>query len=447
MVADMSITRPRSEEIYRKSCKIAPGGVNSPVRAFKGLDVDPLIVEKGDGSIIEDVDGNRYIDYCLGWGCLIHGHNPPFVISAIQKQLAKGLSFGIATEIEADFAEMVVDLVPSIEMIRFVSSGTEATMSAIRLARGVTGKPAIVKFEGHYHGHSDGLLIKAGSGVTKLPESSSQGVPFDYVKHTICLSFNDFDLCRKVLRERDDIACVILEPITANMGVVMPEPGFLAMLREETAKKGILLIFDEVVTGFRHCLGGAQELFDIDPDLTCLGKVIGGGFPAAAYGGKKRYMEQMAPLGNVYQAGTLSGFPPAMAAGRASLQALTRPGFYEELEEKSARLLAPIRQCIEQHDLPVTLQAKGSMITLYFGVGKVQCYQDLKGVDVKAFRDFFAFMLERGIYLPPSHVEAWFVSSAHTNEQIDYTAQTIVEFLEGYSNRSRLLISSGSASS
>lgn len=426
------LKRLRSEEIYEKSCKTIPGGVNSPVRAFKGLNVDPLIVEKGRGAIIEDVDGHSYIDYCCGWGALIHGHNPPFIVEAAKKQLEKGLSFGIATRIESEMAELVVQHVPSIEMVRFVSSGTEATMSALRLARAATGKPAIVKFEGHYHGHSDGLLIKAGSGVSKLPEASSQGVPSDFVKHTICLPFNDFAICRQVLRERKDIAAVILEPITANMGIATPEPGFLEMLREETMRAGILLIFDEVVTGFRHGLGGAQEMFSIDPDLTCLGKIIGGGFPAAAYGGKKRWMEMMAPLGNVYQAGTLSGFPVAMAAGKVAIKVLERPNFYSELEEKAIRLTAPIQEFIEKYHLPLSLKVVGSMITLFFGVQQVRNYQDLKALDPIAFREFFAFMLARGIYLPPSQVEAWFISSAHSYEQLDFTASTVVEFLRNY---------------
>jgi glutamate-1-semialdehyde 2,1-aminomutase len=422
--------RGRSQEVYEKSCTFIPGGVNSPVRAFKGLGVEPLIIEKGKGAFIEDLDGNSYIDYCCGWGALIHGHNPPFVVEAAKKQLEKGLSFGIATRIELEMAELVVRHVPSIEMVRFVSSGTEATMSAIRLARAATGKPTIVKFEGHYHGHSDGLLIKAGSGVSKLPESSSQGVPSDFVKHTLCLPFNDFALCRQVLQERKDIAAVILEPITANMGVVLPEPGFLEMLREETTKAGVLLIFDEVVTGFRLGLGGVQTLYGIDPDLTCLGKVIGGGFPAAAFGGKKQWMEMMAPLGNVYQAGTLSGFPVAMAAGKMAVKALERPSFYDELEEKAKRFIEPIEEHIAKKRLPVSLQSAGTMITLFFGEGRVKSYQDLKSLDPVAFKKFFAFLFSRGIYLPPSQVEAWFISSAHTFDQLDYTASMIIEALD-----------------
>lgn len=418
--------------IFRKACDIIPGGVNSPVRAFKGLNVEALVIEKGEGSTIEDVDGNRYIDYCGSWGALIHGHNPAFVIEAAQNQLSKGCSFGIASAIEAEMAERIVSHLPSVEMLRFVSSGTEATMSAIRLARAATGRPTIIKFEGHYHGHSDCLLIKAGSGVANLPESSSKGVPSDFVKYTICLPFNDFETCRKVLRERDDIAAVLLEPITANMGVVLPEPGFLEMLREETAKAGALLIFDEVVTGFRLGLGGVQGLYGIDPDLTCLGKIIGGGFPAAAYGGKKQWMQLMAPLGAVYQAGTLSGFPVAMAAGNAAIKALRKPEFYEELEAKTLRLVEPIQQFIREQELPAALQQIGSMLTLYFGVSEVKTYTDLKGLDAKAFREFFAHMLEQGIYIPPSQVEAWFVSAAHSELEIDRTASAVIEFLRNY---------------
>ncbi|MBS3904243.1 MAG: glutamate-1-semialdehyde 2,1-aminomutase [Simkania sp.] len=428
----MSLRRPRSEVNFLEASTLIPGGVNSPVRAFKGLGVDPLVVEKGEGAIIEDVDGNCYIDYCNSWGALIHGHNAENIVEAAQTQLAKGSSFGITTAVETEIARRIIGHIPSIDMLRFVSSGTEATMSAIRLARAATGKSTIVKFEGHYHGHSDCLLIKAGSGVAQLPESSSLGVPPAFVQYTRCLPFNDFDACRKLLQENHDIAAVLLEPVTANMGVVVPKPGFLEMLREETSKRGILLIFDEVVTGFRLGLHGAQGLFNIDPDLTCLGKIIGGGFPAAAYGGKKQWMELVAPLGGVYQAGTLSGFPVAMAAGNAALAALERPGFYEELQEKTERLAQPIQQYIHEQALPVALQKIGSMFTLYFGVNKVETYGDLKGLDVQAFRLFFAFMLEQGIYIPPSQVEAWFISSAHSEKEIDRTAKAVVGFLREY---------------
>lgn len=420
--------RPRSQAIYQKACEVIPGGVNSPVRSFKGLGDLPLIVEKGKGALIEDVDGHGYIDYCCSWGSLIHGHNPDFLIHSVKKQLEKGLSFGIATQIELEIAEKIVDLLPSVEMVRFVSSGTEAVMSAIRLARAVTGKPVVIKFEGHYHGHSDSLLIKAGSGVAKLPEASSLGVTSEMVKQTLCLPFNDFEACQAVLRTRRDIAAVLLEPVTANMGVILPEKGFLQMLREETAKAGALLIFDEVVTGFRLGVQGAQGLFGIDPDLTCLGKIIGGGFPAAAYGGKKKYMQHMAPLGNVYQAGTLSGFPLAMAAGKAAIEEVEKKGFFEELENKTKRLVDPIKKLIEERSLPVAVHSIGSMITLFFGVKGAKSYSDLKGLDPQAFKDFYHHLLERGIYLPPSQMEAWFISSAHTNEQLDYTAKTILEY-------------------
>jgi len=428
----MSKRRPRAQAIYEKATQVIPGGVNSPVRAFKGLGVDPMIVEKGKGALIEDADGNVYIDYCCSWGALIHGHNPDFLIKEVKQQLENGLSFGISTEIEMEIATKIVNILPSVEMVRFVSSGTEAVMSATRLARAVTGKPVIIKFEGHYHGHSDCLLIKAGSGVAKLPEASSQGVTFDMVKQTLCLPFNDFESCRNVLRNRQDIAAVLLEPVTANMGVVLPESGFLEMLREETEKCGALLIFDEVVTGFRLGLQGAQGYFGIDPDLTCLGKVIGGGFPAAAYGGKKRWMQAMAPLGNVYQAGTLSGFPLAMAAGIAAIEGVERPGFYRNLEALTKRLVEPIEAYVKDHSLPVAVRSLGSMVTLFFGVEEVKSYSDLKELDPVAFKAFFAHMLERGIYLPPSQVEAWFVSSAHTKEQIDQTVDAVLDFLKNY---------------
>lgn len=413
----MNKKRVQSKAIYQKACQLIPGGVNSPVRAFKELGIDPIIVDKGKGALIEDVDGNTYIDYCCGWGALIHGHNPDFLIDAVKNQLNKGLSFGIATQIEMELASKVVSLVPSIEKVRFVSSGTESVMSAIRLARAATGKPAIVKFEGHYHGHSDSLLIKSGSGVSLLPEASSQGIPADLVKQTLCLPFNDFNACQALLRSRDDIAAVLLEPVTANMGVVLPKPGFLEMLREETEKNGSLLIFDEVVTGFRLGISGAQGLFGIDPDLTCLGKVLGGGFPAAAYGGPAHLMDRVAPLGNVYQAGTLSGFPLAMAAGLAAIEELEIPGFFGRLEKKTQRLVGPIQRAIEEHQLPASLCSMGSMITLFFS-------------EPLMFREFFVHMLERGIYLPPSQMESWFVSSAHTDEQIDFTVQAVLEFFD-----------------
>jgi glutamate-1-semialdehyde 2,1-aminomutase len=427
----MQKRRPRSKEIYDAASKVIPGGVNSPVRAFKGLN-DPLIVERAKGSVLVDADGNEYIDYCCGWGALLHGHNPDFLVQAMKRQFEKGLSFGISTQIEGEIAELIVNALPSMEMIRFVSSGTEAVMSAIRLARGVTGRPAIVKFEGHYHGHSDSLLVKAGSSVAELPQASSQGVPSDIIKHTLCLPFNDFESCRNVLRTRRDIAGVILEPVTANMGVVLPEDGFLEMLREETRRAGALLIFDEVVTGFRLGFTCAQGLFGIDPDLTCLGKIIGGGFPAAAFGGKREFMQHMAPLGNVYQAGTLSGFPVAMAAGIAALQELQKPGFFEHLEAMTKRLVDPIKQYVKKHSLPVFVNSCGSMMTLFFGVESVKSYSDLKNLDKEIFKAFFAHMLDRGIYLPPSQYEAWFVSSAHAPEQIDYTRDAILAILENF---------------
>jgi glutamate-1-semialdehyde 2,1-aminomutase len=426
----MDKRRPRSETIYERAKQIIPGGVNSPVRALKGFGILPVIVERGHGAIIEDVDGNQYIDYCCGWGALIHGHNPGFIVEALQTQLKKGSSFGITTEIEVEIAEKVVALLPSIEMIRFVSSGTEALMSAIRLAKTATGRSTILKFEGHYHGHSDALLIRAGSGVSTLPNSTSQGIASAVQHGTLSLPFNDFAACRRVLRSRQDIAAVVLEPVTANMGVVLPERGFLEMLREETLTSGALLIFDEVVTGFRLGLQGAQGLFGITPDLTCLGKVVGGGFPAAAYGGKKKWMEYVAPLGKMYQAGTLSGFPLAMAAGKAAITGLEEPEFFIKLAEMARRLVTPIRASIQRKRIPVAVTQIGSMLTIFFGKDAVTTYADLQDLDQTAFVNFFCHMLARGIYLPPAQSESWFLSAAHTAEQIDQTVAGILEFFD-----------------
>lgn len=436
-MATLTLDRQQSDKIYQRSTKVIPGGVNSPVRAFYGLDVVPLIVERGEGDTIWDVDGNAYIDYCCSWGSLILGHAHPRIVEATKQQIMKGSSFGIATELEMEIAETVAQRVPSIDMVRFVSSGTEATMSALRLARGYTGRDIIVKFNGNYHGHSDCLLAKAGSGVSVLEESSSAGVPFDIVKMTASLPYNDVALVREFLRRHaDDVAAVILEPIAGNMGTIPASKEFLEMLREETEKIGAVLIFDEVICGFRVHFAGAQALFGITPDLTCLGKIVGGGYPAAAFGGKKEIMETIAPLGPVYQAGTLSGNPVAMCAGLHTLWETAKEGFYEELQRKTDLLLDPIAAFIEERELPVVLHRIGSMFTLFFGVEKVERREDLDNFDDALFPRFFSYLLERGIYFAPSPFEACFVSIAHSDEHLHHTRETILEFLrENFSLR------------
>lgn len=424
------LTCHSSEEIYLRSAECMPGGVNSPVRAWTRMQRHPLVIQKGKGDKIWDVEGRSYIDYCMGWGSLILGHAPESSVRAAIAQIERGSSFGMATPYELDLAEKIKQHIPSIEKIRFVSSGTEATMSAIRLARGFTGKLAVVKFSGHYHGHSDALLVDAGSGVSHLPRATSAGIPSAVIQNTVSLPFNELELCRAYLRERNDIAAIILEPIAGNMGVIPAENAFIHMLREEATRLGAVLILDEVITGFRVGLGGAQAHYGIVPDLTCLGKIIGGGFPAAAFGGRKEIMDYIAPIGPVYQAGTLSGNPVAMCAGYTTLVELEQPGFYAELERKTKLLTDPIEYWLEQHCFPGTLTRVGSMFTLFFGPTQVQCAEDLKTLSNEQFRDFFLYLLERGIYSPPAAQEAWFVSMNHTEDHLLYTKDVILSFLE-----------------
>lgn len=426
----MITARPKSDEIYAASLERMPGGVNSPVRAFKGFDMTPMIVERGKADTIWDADGNAYIDYCLSWGPLILGHAHPSVVKRACEQMERGSSFGIATPYEFLLAEKINRHLPSMEKLRFVSSGSEATMSAIRLARGYSGRNTLVKFSGHYHGHSDCLLIQAGSGVTHLPQATSKGIPDAVIQHTVCLPFNDLNTCRNFIRNHPDIAAVILEPVAGNMGVVPAEQEFIDMLREETIATGALLIFDEVITGFRVGLKGAQEYYRIKPDLTCLGKVIGGGYPVAAFGGRKEVMDLIAPLGAVYQGGTLSGNPVAMCAGLETLSHIEKPGFYEDLEKKTRLLTDPIEHYLEQNNVPALLTRVGSMFTLFFGVTEVKGREDLAQLDEAKFKAFFQYLFERGIYVPPSAYEAWFVSSAHTEENLLYTRDTILAFLK-----------------
>jgi len=413
-----------SQKLFRQALTRIPGGVNSPVRACKSVGRTPVFIERADGAYLDDVDGNRYIDYVGSWGPMILGHRHPAVISAIESVLSRGTSFGAPIDLEIRLAELVIEAVPSIEMVRMVNSGTEATMSAIRLARGVTGRDTVVKFDGCYHGHADSLLVEAGSGVATLSIPGSPGVPESFVAHTRSLPYNDIQRFRTVMEsEGDRIACVIVEPVAGNMGCVPPVDGFLRTLRELTEKTGSLLIFDEVITGFRVAFGGAQELYGILPDLTTLGKIIGGGLPVGAYGGKRDIMEQVAPQGSVYQAGTLSGNPVAMAAGIATLTELKRPGFYEALSEKSTRLLKGLQKAAEDAGVAVSGAAVGSILGLFFTDKAVRNFDDAKTSDLQRFSNYYCGMLERGIYLAPSQFESMFASSAHTIEDIDRTIE------------------------
>lgn len=410
----------RSAELFAKARRLIPGGVNSPVRACKSVGCDPLFVHKAQGCLITDVDGNEFIDMVSSWGPMILGHAHPEVVAAIAETAALGTSFGAPSPLEVELADLVCAALPSLERVRFVNSGTEATMSAVRLARGATGRNVIVKFDGCYHGHADSFLVKAGSGVITLGIPGSPGVPEDIVKNTVSIPYNDITTFKKTLAERGrEIACVIVEPVAGNMGVVLPEPGFLETLREETAKHGILLVFDEVITGFRLGLGGAQECFGILPDLTCLGKIIGGGLPVAAYGGRKDLMDQVAPEGPVYQAGTLSGNPLAMAAGIAMLKILGRPGFYEALEVKSARLAEALEKIARNSGVSATLNRIGSMMTCFFTSGPVRDYATAMTANTELYARHYRNMLAGGVWLAPSQFEAFFLSAAHEEEHLD----------------------------
>jgi glutamate-1-semialdehyde 2,1-aminomutase len=407
----------KSEELFRRAEQIIPGGVNSPVRAFRGVGGNPPFIARGEGSHIFDVDGNEYIDYVGSWGPLLLGHRHPAILSALEKALSLGTSFGAPTEQEVEMAAAICDAVPSIEMVRLVNSGTEATMAAIRVARGFTGRDLIVKFEGCYHGHVDSLLVKAGSGLATLGIADTQGVPKAFCDTTIALPYNAAQAVVDAFRTHGArIAAVIVEPVVGNMGCVPPQAGYLEALREITSRHGALLIFDEVMTGFRVAYGGAQQLFGISPDLTTLGKVIGGGLPVGAYGGRKDIMRKVAPAGPVYQAGTLSGNPLAVAAGLAMLRYLkAHPEVYRQLETHAAALCAAAPQ-------GVTVNRTGSMFTFFFTSGPVTDYESAKRSDTARFGRFFRAMLERGIYLAPSQFEAAFVSAAHTEEDIRRTA-------------------------
>lgn len=413
---------PRSYRLFQRAREVIPGGVNSPVRAGKAVAQDPLFIEKGDGCRIYDVEGKEYIDYVCSWGPLILGHRHPEVIKAIQDVLARGVSFGAPVDLEVELAEMIVEAVDSVEMVRMVNSGTEATMSAVRAARAYTGRDLIVKFDGCYHGHADHLLVAAGSGVATLNIPGSPGVPDAVVAHTLSLPYNDIGAFESLMKEKgDQIAAVIVEPVAGNMGMVAPEPGFLEALRRETEKCGAVLIFDEVMCGFRVAWGGAQRLYGVNADLSCFGKIVGGGMPVGAYGGKKEIMEQIAPQGPVYQAGTLSGNPLAMAAGIATLKQLQKPGFYQALEENSARLAEGLGRIAQRLGVEVTLNRVGSMMGMFFTPGPVRNFEEAKTSDTDRFAAYYRAMLEKGIYLAPSQFEAVFLSAAHETADIDAT--------------------------
>ncbi|MDP9015096.1 MAG: glutamate-1-semialdehyde 2,1-aminomutase [Pseudomonadota bacterium] len=409
--------------LYQEACKYIPGGVNSPVRAFRGVGGEPVFFKKASGSHAIAADGRRFIDYVGSWGPMILGHAHPRVIAAVQGAAADGLSFGAPTELETALARRVVELLPSVELVRFVSSGTEATMSAIRLARGFTGRDTIVKFEGCYHGHSDSLLIKAGSGALTLGVPTSPGVPMALAAHTVTLDYNDADQVREVFRRiGEQIACIIVEPVAGNMNCVPPAPGFLQTLREECDRAGAVLIFDEVMTGFRVALGGAQQLYGVRPDLTTLGKIIGGGMPVGAFGGRRDIMERLAPLGPIYQAGTLSGNPVAMAAGLTTLELIAEPGFHQRLEASTAALMHRLAAAAGDADIPFATNHVCGMFGLFFTrERKVDTFAKVMACDVERFRRFFHAMLDAGIYLAPSAFEAGFLSAAHSAEDIDAT--------------------------
>lgn len=414
----------KSQQLFQRAQIHIPGGVNSPVRAFKAVGGTPPFIVKADGPYLYDADGKRYIDYVQSWGPMVLGHNHPKIRQAVIDAAQNGLSFGAPTEAEVDIAELVSKLVPSMQMLRMVNSGTEATMSAIRLARGYTGRDKILKFEGCYHGHADALLVKAGSGALTFGVPSSPGIPADFAKHTLTVEFNNLESVKQAFAQHpQDIACIIVEPVCGNMNCIPPVDGFLAGLREICSQYGALLIFDEVMTGFRVALGGAQEKYQIDPDLTCLGKVLGGGMPVGAFGGKKEIMQHIAPTGPVYQAGTLSGNPVAMAAGLASLTQIQRPGLYAQLSEATQTLANGFKHLADKHGIAMSVNYVGSMFGLFFtDVEKVTNYQQATSCNSEQFNHFYHAMLAKGVYLAPASYEAGFVSSAHGP---DIIAQTL----------------------
>lgn len=425
----------KSEILYREAMAFMPGGVNSPVRAFNGVGGTPLFIEKANGAYIYDVDEKAYIDYVGSWGPMILGHNDPDVANAVINAVRNGLSYGAPTEIETKMANLVTQLIPSIEMLRMVNSGTEATMSAIRLARGYTGRDKIIKFEGCYHGHADYLLVKAGSGALTFGHPTSPGVPEDFVKHTLVCDYNDLESVKKQFEQYpNEIAAIIIEPVAGNMNCVPAKKSFLQGLRSLCDTYGALLIIDEVMTGFRVALGGAQEYYDLVPDLTCLGKIIGGGMPVGAFGGRAEIMQQLAPTGPIYQAGTLSGNPVAMAAGYATLTKLMDVGIYSELEEKTASLINGLYAEAKRYNIPFVVNHAGGMFGFFFtNALEVSSYKDVMNCDVELFKKFYHHMLAEGVYFAPSAFEAGFMSLMHTDKEIDHTIDAASRFFKNIS--------------
>ncbi len=413
----------KSEELFAEAQRLIPGGVNSPVRAFTGVGGVPLFIEHADGAYLYDADGKKYIDYVGSWGPMVLGHNNDGIRQAVIEAAQRGLSFGAPTEMEVTMAQLVCKLVPSMEMVRMVNSGTEATMSAIRLARGFTGRDKIIKFEGCYHGHADHLLVKAGSGALTLGQPNSPGVPADFAKHTLTCTYNDLDSVRAAFEQYPQaIAAIIVEPVAGNMNCIPPQPEFLPGLRTLCDEFGALLIIDEVMTGFRVALGGAQEYYNVKPDLTCLGKIIGGGMPVGAFGRRREVMEALAPTGPVYQAGTLSGNPVAMAAGYACLTQIAQPGMHDKLNRLTSQLAQGLLDAAKQENIPVVVNQVGGMFGLFFtDADSVTCYKDVTQCDVERFKRFFHLMLEEGVYFAPSAFEAGFMSLAHSAEDIQHT--------------------------
>ena len=420
-----------SSQLYAKAQKVMPGGVNSPVRAFNAVGGEPLFIKSAKGCTITDVDGNEFIDYVSSWGPLIFGHAHPCIVEAITRQAELGTSYGASTELEIELAEKVVNAVPSIDVVRMVNSGTEAVMSALRLARGITGRDKIVKFEGCYHGHSDSLLVKAGSGLASLGTPECPGIVSGLAEKTLNLPFNDTERVRQLFaKEGNEIAALIVEPVAGNMGVIPPAPGFLEILREETKKAGSLLIFDEVMTGFRVSLGGAQNLFGVTPDITCLGKIIGGGLPVGAYGGSKEVMDHISPVGSVYQAGTLSGNPLAMAAGNIMLDLLSEPRVYDLLEKKSKKLCDGLQKNVHELGISAQFTRVGSMFSMFFTDQIIKNFDSVKTCDTKFFKRYFNALLEEGVYIAPSQFEVGFMSAIHSDEEIDQTIAVSLKALK-----------------